>query len=60
MPRTKVGECSVTCGRGVRLVEQECVDVKTEEILDSDSCQGFAVPKPAIEECILPDCLLPQ
>ncbi|KAK8388902.1 hypothetical protein O3P69_020690 [Scylla paramamosain] len=60
MPRTKVGKCSVTCGRGVRIVEQECVDVHTEEVLDSDSCQGYIVPKPAIEECVLPDCLLPR
>ncbi|XP_045135625.1 uncharacterized protein LOC123518696 isoform X2 [Portunus trituberculatus] len=60
MPHTKVGKCSVTCGRGVRIVEQECVDVHTEEVLDNDSCQGYIVPKPAIEQCVLPDCLLPQ
>lgn len=60
MPRTKVGKCSVTCGRGVRIVEQECVDVHTEEVLDNDSCQGYIVPKAAIEQCVLPDCLLPQ
>lgn len=60
MPRTKVGECSVTCGRGMRTVEQECVDVLTEELLDNDACQGYAVPKPEKETCVLPDCLPPQ
>ncbi|XP_050716763.1 uncharacterized protein LOC126998777 isoform X2 [Eriocheir sinensis] len=60
MPRTKVGECSVTCGQGVRTVEQECVDVLTEELMDNDACQGYAVPKPEMESCVLPDCLPPQ
>lgn len=56
MTRTAVGACSVTCGRGVRPIVQECVDVHTEEVLDPSSCQVFSDVVTKFEECVMLPC----
>lgn len=56
MTKTVVGACSVTCGRGVRPVVQECVDVHTEEVLDPSSCQVYSDAVTKFEECVMPSC----
>lgn len=60
MPRTKVGPCSVTCGEGTRSVQLECVDVKTEEVLNDDACQGYTITKQQLEPCHMPSCHFPR
>ncbi|XP_042207352.1 uncharacterized protein LOC121856100 isoform X2 [Homarus americanus] len=60
MPRTKIGECSVTCGSGMRLVQMECIDVMTDKILDDDSCQGYIFTDNPSEPCQMPACKQPS
>ncbi|XP_068241171.1 A disintegrin and metalloproteinase with thrombospondin motifs 20-like [Palaemon carinicauda] len=56
MPRTYVGPCSVTCGKGVRTINVECVDVTTEEVVDDGTCQGFVDTEINMEPCVMPPC----
>ncbi|XP_071516077.1 uncharacterized protein [Panulirus ornatus] len=60
MPRTKVSACSVTCGPGTRLVQMECVDVLTNEVVDDNSCQGYITPTRQLEPCHMPQCQHPS
>ncbi|KAK3881856.1 hypothetical protein Pcinc_013733 [Petrolisthes cinctipes] len=60
MPRTKVGPCSVTCGEGTRSVQLECIDVKTEEVLNDNACQGYTITKQELEPCRMPSCRYPR
>ncbi|CAL4207553.1 unnamed protein product, partial [Meganyctiphanes norvegica] len=58
MAVTKVGECSVTCGVGTRILNVECVDTLTLEVSeDPTSCLNYTSDNLKNEPCYMPPCV---
>ena len=52
-----LGDCSQTCGRGLRTLMPRCIDVEFPLFMqDERHCEDLEKPLPMVEECISRDC----